>query len=51
MPAVIEVQHLHKSYGNTVAVDDVSLTVQRGEIFGNDPARGVVLREPERRRR
>ncbi len=34
MPAVIEVQHLHKSYGSTVAVDDVSFTVQRGEIFG-----------------
>ena len=34
MPAVIEVQHLHKSYGDTVAVDDVSFTVQEGEIFG-----------------
>jgi len=34
MPAVIEVQGLHKSYGATVAVDDVSLTVDEGEIFG-----------------
>jgi len=34
MPAVIEVQHLHKNYGDTVAVDDVSFTVQEGEIFG-----------------
>jgi ABC-2 type transport system ATP-binding protein len=34
MPAVIEVQNLHKRYGDTVAVDDVSFTVQEGEIFG-----------------
>jgi ABC-2 type transport system ATP-binding protein len=34
MPAVIEVQGLHKRYGDTVAVDDVSLTVAEGEIFG-----------------
>ncbi len=34
MSAVIEVQGLHKSYGDTVAVDDVSLTVAEGEIFG-----------------
>jgi ABC-2 type transport system ATP-binding protein len=34
MPAVIDVQHLHKSYGDTVAVDDVSFTVHEGEIFG-----------------
>jgi ABC-2 type transport system ATP-binding protein len=34
MPTVIEVQNLHKSYGDTVAVDDVSFTVQEGEIFG-----------------
>jgi len=31
---VIEVSHLRKAYGSTVAVDDVSLVVQRGEIFG-----------------
>jgi ABC-2 type transport system ATP-binding protein len=34
MPAVIEVRHLHKKYGANVAVDDVSFTVERGEIFG-----------------
>jgi ABC-2 type transport system ATP-binding protein len=34
MSAVIEVQQLHKSYGHKVAVDDVSFTVQEGEIFG-----------------
>lgn len=31
---VIEVSHLHKRYGDTVAVDDVSFTVEAGEIFG-----------------
>jgi ABC-2 type transport system ATP-binding protein len=34
MPEVIKVEHLHKAYGQTVAVDDVSLTVEEGEIFG-----------------
>ncbi len=34
MSAVIEVENLHKSYGSTVAVDDVSFTVTQGEIFG-----------------
>jgi ABC-2 type transport system ATP-binding protein len=34
MPPVIEIQHLHKSYGASVAVDDVSLSVEEGEIFG-----------------
>jgi ABC-2 type transport system ATP-binding protein len=32
--AVIEVSDLHKRYGETVAVDDVSFTVDEGEIFG-----------------
>jgi ABC-2 type transport system ATP-binding protein len=31
---VIEVENLHKSYGSTVAVDDVSFTVGHGEVFG-----------------
>jgi len=31
---VIEVNNLHKRYGNHVAVADVSFTVERGEIFG-----------------
>jgi ABC-2 type transport system ATP-binding protein len=34
MGAVIEVQHLHKNYGETVAVDDVCFAVEEGEIFG-----------------
>jgi ABC-2 type transport system ATP-binding protein len=34
MTAVIEVRNLHKTYGDTVAVDDISFTVQEGEIFG-----------------
>jgi len=33
MPA-IEVHNLHKRYGKHVAVQDVSFTVERGEIFG-----------------
>ena len=31
---VIDVSHLHKEYGTTVAVRDVSFTVYAGEIFG-----------------
>jgi ABC-2 type transport system ATP-binding protein len=31
---VIEVRNLRKRYGSTVAVRDVSFTVERGEIFG-----------------
>jgi ABC-2 type transport system ATP-binding protein len=31
---VIEVRNLQKRYGSTVAVRDVSFTVERGEIFG-----------------
>lgn len=34
MDAVIRVDHLHKRYGETIAVKDVSLEVRRGEIFG-----------------
>jgi ABC-2 type transport system ATP-binding protein len=34
MPSVIQVSHLRKTYGATVAVDDVSFTVEQGEIFG-----------------
>ena len=34
MGSVIEVRNLHKRYGETVAVDDVSLEVEEGEIFG-----------------
>ncbi|WP_028851277.1 ABC transporter ATP-binding protein [Thermocrispum municipale] len=31
---VVEVQGLHKRYGDKVAVDDVSFSVEKGEIFG-----------------
>ena len=34
MPPVITVEHLTKRYGNTVAVEDISFTVEEGEIFG-----------------
>jgi ABC-2 type transport system ATP-binding protein len=34
MTEVIEVRNLHKAYGATVAVDDVSFEVLEGEIFG-----------------
>ena len=33
-PAVIRVEHLRKTYGRTVAVDDISFEVGRGEVFG-----------------
>jgi ABC-2 type transport system ATP-binding protein len=33
-PPVIQVENLRKSYGSTLAVEDVSLTVHRGEIVG-----------------
>jgi len=32
--SVIEVENLHKRYGGTVAVEDVSFAVAQGEIFG-----------------
>src|SRR5262249_22604680 len=32
--AAIEVRNLHKRYGKNVAAQDVSFTVERGEIFG-----------------
>jgi len=34
MTAVIEVERLRKTYGNTIAVADVSFQVNEGEIFG-----------------
>ncbi len=32
--SIIDVESLHKCYGDTVAVRDVSLTIEEGEIFG-----------------
>jgi len=34
MGSVIEVRHLAKRYGSYVAVEDISLSVEQGEIFG-----------------
>ncbi|MDW8226372.1 MAG: ATP-binding cassette domain-containing protein, partial [Anaerolineales bacterium] len=34
MDTIVQVQGLRKTYGTTVAVDDVSFVVHRGEIFG-----------------
>jgi ABC-2 type transport system ATP-binding protein len=34
MSAIVEVERLHKVYGTTVAVDEVSFEVRAGEIFG-----------------
>jgi len=34
MPQVIRVSHLRKTYGKTIAVDDISFEVNDGEIFG-----------------
>lgn len=33
METVIEVKHLTKTYGETIAVNDISFVVERGEIF------------------
>src|SRR6204780_1598339 len=32
--AVIEVENVHKEYGGTIAVDDVSFSVEEAEVFG-----------------
>lgn len=34
MSSIIKVQNLSKTYGTTLAVDDISFDVQEGEIFG-----------------
>jgi ABC-2 type transport system ATP-binding protein len=34
MPSIIEVQNLRKTYGKTIAVEDISFEVAEGEIFG-----------------
>lgn len=31
---MIEIEHLSKRYGSFLALEDVTLRVQRGEIFG-----------------
>jgi D-methionine transport system ATP-binding protein len=32
--AQLEIQHLSKSFGDTVVLDDVSLSVEKGDVFG-----------------
>jgi D-methionine transport system ATP-binding protein len=32
--AILSIEHLSKSFGNTVVLDDVSLTIEKGDIFG-----------------
>lgn len=39
--AIIEIEELRKSYGSTIAVDGLSLTVDAGEIFGILGANGA----------
>lgn len=34
MTALVEISNLRKTYGHTVAVDNVSFQVEEGEIFG-----------------
>ena len=60
MPPIIEVEQLHKRYGDVVAVDEVSFSVHAGEIFGIIGPNGagktttvesvIGLRKPDRGR-
>lgn len=34
MSAIVECEHLTKSYGDLIAVNDVSFSIEKGEIFG-----------------
>ncbi len=34
MSVIVECEHLTKSYGDLIAVNDVSFSVEEGEIFG-----------------
>ena len=47
---VIEVEDLHRQYRDQVAVDDLSFTVERGEIFGvlEAGATGYLLKDAPR---
>jgi|SRR5690349_14163617 len=55
--SAVEIGHLRKTYGNLVAVDDISLSVAEGEIFGILGSNGagkttaiecaIGLREPD----
>ena len=51
---VVRADHLRKSYGSTLAVQDVSLTVERGEIYGvlgrNGAGKTTTVERSEERR-
>ena len=47
---VIEVEHLVKAFGDFHAVDDISFSVKRGEIFGFLGANGADRPEPAHQR-
>lgn len=34
MKKVLEIKHLSKRYGQQLALDNVNLTIQKGEIYG-----------------
>ncbi len=34
MSAIIEIRELSKQFGQRIAVDNISLTIESGEIFG-----------------
>ena len=34
MPPLLSVSHLHKSFGNFTAVNDLTFTVNKGDVFG-----------------
>ena len=46
---LIEVSHIHTRFGAAVVHDDVSLTVNKGEVFaiagGNGCGKSVLMRE------
>lgn len=45
-PPAIDIRYLRVDYGNFVAVDDLTLSVPRGEIFGLVGPNGAGKRVP-----
>ena len=47
MPEIIKVEQLSKSYGNLLAVDNISLSVKRGTVYGllgaNDEGKSTTI--------